>query len=115
MTRAPRHGPRDARVAAGPRAGQRADRHTAGQRRGQGLHARRGRHLRAGGAGVPAFYTATSVGTPLAEGKEVRNIDGRDYGIYFLSQDPEEHHQIGIATRHCQNAFNEQIDVCFGY
>ena len=27
------------------------------------------------------------------------DIDGRDYGIYFLSQDPEEHHQIGIATR----------------
>ena len=35
--------------------------------------------IRAGGAGIPAFYTATSVGTPLAEGKEVRNFDGRDY------------------------------------
>jgi len=35
--------------------------------------------IRAGGAGIPAFYTATSVGTPLAEGKELRNFDGRDY------------------------------------
>jgi 3-oxoadipate CoA-transferase alpha subunit len=35
--------------------------------------------IRAGGAGIPAFYTATSVGTPLAEGKEVRGFEGRDY------------------------------------
>lgn len=35
--------------------------------------------IRAGGAGIPAFYTATAVGTPLAETKEVRNFDGRDY------------------------------------
>lgn len=35
--------------------------------------------IRAGGAGIPAFYTATSVGTPLAEGKEQRTFDGRDY------------------------------------
>jgi len=35
--------------------------------------------LRAGGAGIPAFFTATGVGTVIAEGKEVRNIDGRDY------------------------------------
>ncbi len=35
--------------------------------------------LRAGGAGIPAFYTPTGVGTLVAEGKEVRNIDGRDY------------------------------------
>jgi 3-oxoadipate CoA-transferase alpha subunit len=35
--------------------------------------------LRAAGAGVPAFYTATGVGTLLAQGKEVRRIDGRDY------------------------------------
>jgi 3-oxoadipate CoA-transferase alpha subunit len=35
--------------------------------------------IRSGGAGVPAFYTATAVGTPLAEGKEVRNFNGRDY------------------------------------
>ncbi|MDB2426221.1 CoA transferase subunit A [bacterium] len=35
--------------------------------------------IRAGGAGIPAFYTPTGVGTKVAEGKEVRNIDGRDY------------------------------------
>ena len=35
--------------------------------------------IRAGGAGIPAFFTATSVNTPLAEGKEQRNFEGRDY------------------------------------
>ncbi len=39
--------------------------------------------IRAGGAGVPAFYTATSVGTPLAEGKEVRNFKDRDYVLEY--------------------------------
>lgn len=33
--------------------------------------------IRAGGAGIAAFYTPTGVGTPFAEGKEVREIDGR--------------------------------------
>ena len=33
--------------------------------------------LRAGGAGIPAFYTPTGYGTPVAENKEVREIDGR--------------------------------------
>jgi 3-oxoacid CoA-transferase subunit A len=35
--------------------------------------------IRAGGAGIPAFFTATGVGTLVAEGKEIRNFDGRDY------------------------------------
>ena len=35
--------------------------------------------LRAGGAGIPGFFTPTGVGTLIAEGKEVRNFDGRDY------------------------------------
>jgi 3-oxoadipate CoA-transferase, alpha subunit len=35
--------------------------------------------LRAAGAGVPAFYTATAAGTKLAHGKEQREIDGRTY------------------------------------
>ncbi len=39
--------------------------------------------IRAGGAGIPAFYTATAVGTPLAEGKEVRNFAGRDYLLEY--------------------------------
>jgi 3-oxoadipate CoA-transferase alpha subunit len=35
--------------------------------------------MRAAGAGIPAFYTATAVGTLLAEGKEEREIRGRKY------------------------------------
>ncbi|MDG9882206.1 CoA transferase subunit A [Pseudomonas putida CSV86] len=35
--------------------------------------------MRAGGAGIPAFYTATGYGTPVAEGKEVRQFNGRHY------------------------------------
>lgn len=41
---------------------------------------------RAGGAGIPGFYTKTGVGTQVAEGKEVKQFDGEDYilerGIY---------------------------------
>lgn len=35
--------------------------------------------MRAGGAGIPAFYTATGYGTPVGEGKEVREFKGRHY------------------------------------
>jgi 3-oxoacid CoA-transferase subunit A len=35
--------------------------------------------MRAGGAGIPAFYTATGYGTPVGEGKEVRDFNGRHY------------------------------------
>jgi 3-oxoacid CoA-transferase A subunit len=35
--------------------------------------------LRAGGAGIPGFYTKTGVGTQVAEGKEVKSFDGEDY------------------------------------
>lgn len=35
--------------------------------------------IRAGGAGIPAFYTPTAVGTELAEGKEHRDFNGRTY------------------------------------
>jgi len=35
--------------------------------------------LRAGGAGIPAFFTRTAAGTKLAEGKETRTFDGREY------------------------------------
>lgn len=34
---------------------------------------------RAGGAGIPGFYTKTGVGTQVADGKEVKNFDGEDY------------------------------------
>lgn len=39
--------------------------------------------MRAAGAGIGAFYCPTGVGTPLAEGKERRTIDGRDYVLEF--------------------------------
>ena len=42
----------------------------------QGTFAER---LRAGGAGIPAFFTPTGVGTPIAEGKETREFDGKTY------------------------------------
>jgi 3-oxoacid CoA-transferase subunit A len=35
--------------------------------------------LRAGGAGIPAFFTATGVGTLIAKDKEIRNFEGREY------------------------------------
>jgi 3-oxoacid CoA-transferase subunit A len=35
--------------------------------------------MRAGGAGIPAFYTDTGFGTPVGEGKESRKFNGRDY------------------------------------
>ena len=39
--------------------------------------------LRAGGAGIPAFYTPTSVNTPLAEGKETRIFNGKPYVMEY--------------------------------
>jgi 3-oxoacid CoA-transferase subunit A len=42
----------------------------------QGTFAER---IRAGGAGIPAFYTPTGVGTVVADGKETRMIDGREF------------------------------------
>ncbi len=42
----------------------------------QGTFAER---IRAGGAGIPAFYTPTGVGTVIADGKETRVFDGREY------------------------------------
>lgn len=35
--------------------------------------------IRAGGAGIPAFFTPAGIGTPVAEGKETRTFDGRQY------------------------------------
>ena len=46
--------------------------------------------IRAGGAGIPAFYTATSVNTPLAEGKEIREFNGQTYVM-----------ELGIKADYC--------------
>lgn len=35
--------------------------------------------IRAGGAGIPAFFTPAGVGTPISEGKEIRTFQGKDY------------------------------------
>lgn len=44
--------------------------------------------IRAGGAGIPAFYTPTGVGTQLGDGKETRIFDGRPYILeYALTAD----------------------------
>lgn len=39
--------------------------------------------IRAAGAGIGAFFCPTGVGTPLAEGRETRTIDGRDYVLEY--------------------------------
>lgn len=39
--------------------------------------------MRAAGAGIGAFFGPTGVGTPLAEGKELRTIHGRDYVLEY--------------------------------
>jgi len=39
--------------------------------------------IRAAGAGIGAFYTPTGYGTPMAEGKEIREIDGRHYVLEY--------------------------------
>ena len=39
--------------------------------------------MRAAGAGIGAFFCPTGAGTPLADGKELRTIDGRDYVLEF--------------------------------
>ncbi len=39
--------------------------------------------MRAAGAGIGAFFCPTGVGTPLAEGRELRTIDGRDYVLEY--------------------------------
>jgi 3-oxoadipate CoA-transferase alpha subunit len=39
--------------------------------------------IRAGGAGIPAFYTPSSVGTPLGEGKETREFSGKTYVMEY--------------------------------
>ena len=44
--------------------------------------------IRAGGSGIPAFYTPSAFGTPLGEDKEVRSFNGRDYILeYGLTSD----------------------------
>lgn len=63
--------------------------------------------LRAAGAGVPAFYTATAVGTILAAGKEVRAFDGRDFVLERALPGDVALVQAWIADRHGNLAYRE--------
>lgn len=69
--------------------------------------------LRAGGAGIPAFYTPTGYGTPVAEGKEVREIDGRHYilehairGDFAIVKGWKADHFGNVMYRHTAQNFN---------
>ena len=53
--------------------------------------------IRAGAAGIPAFFTPTAVGTPLADGKELREFDGRNYVM-------EQWLKADFALIKCENA-----------
>jgi 3-oxoadipate CoA-transferase alpha subunit len=63
--------------------------------------------IRAGGAGIPAFYTPTSVGTPLAEGKEQREFDGRSYVLEHGLRADFALIKAEVADRHGNLLFNK--------
>ncbi len=69
--------------------------------------------MRAGGAGIPAFFTATGVGTPVAEGKEVREFHGRKYlmeesitGDFAIVKGWKADHFGNVIYRHTAQNFN---------
>ncbi len=69
--------------------------------------------MRAGGAGIPAFFTATGYGTPVAEGKEVREFNGRKYileeaitGDFAIVKGWKADHFGNVVYRHTAQNFN---------
>lgn len=69
--------------------------------------------MRAGGAGIPAFFTATGYGTPIAEGKEVREFNGRPYileqaitGDFAIVKGWKADHYGNVIYRHTAQNFN---------
>ncbi|AWM92984.1 succinyl-CoA--3-ketoacid-CoA transferase [Pseudomonas sp. 31-12] len=69
--------------------------------------------MRAGGAGIPAFFTATGVGTPVADGKEVREFHGRKYlmeesitGDFAIVKGWKADHFGNVIYRHTAQNFN---------
>jgi len=69
--------------------------------------------MRAGGAGIPAFYTATGYGTPIGEGKEVREFNGRKYileegitGDYAIVKGWKADRYGNVIYRHTAQNFN---------
>ncbi|MCU1717188.1 CoA transferase subunit A [Pseudomonas sp. 5P_3.1_Bac2] len=72
--------------------------------------------LRAGGAGIPAFFTATGYGTPVAEGKEVREFNGRQYilepaitGDFAIVRGWKADHYGNVIYRHTAQNFNPLV------
>lgn len=72
--------------------------------------------LRAGGAGIPAFYTATGFGTPVGDGKETRKFDGRDYileesitGDFAIVKGWKADRYGNVVYRHTAQNFNPMI------
>lgn len=72
--------------------------------------------LRAGGAGIPAFFTATGYGTPVAEGKEIREINGRHYileqaitGDFAIVKGWKADHFGNVIYRHTAQNFNPVV------
>src|SRR5580704_15532703 len=63
--------------------------------------------IRAGGAGIPAFYTPAGVGTVVAEGKETREFDGRPYrrkpGLSQDSAQFQSHDGDGCQNHSCRS------------
>lgn len=71
--------------------------------------------MRAGGAGIPAFYTATGVGTPVAEGKDTRAFNGREYlleesitGDFAIVKGWKADRYGNVVYRHTAQNFNPQ-------
>ncbi|HAO00539.1 MAG TPA: succinyl-CoA--3-ketoacid-CoA transferase [Halomonas sp.] len=72
--------------------------------------------MRAGGAGIPAFYTATGYGTPIAEGKEERVFDGRHYileeaikGDFAIVKGWKADRYGNVMYRHTAQNFNPMV------
>lgn len=72
--------------------------------------------LRAGGAGIPAFFTATGYGTPVADGKEVREFNGRPHilepsitGDFAIVKGWKADHFGNVIYRHTAQNFNPMV------
>ncbi|SES15728.1 3-oxoacid CoA-transferase subunit A [Vreelandella subterranea] len=72
--------------------------------------------MRAGGAGIPAFYTATGYGTPIGEGKEVREFNGRPHileeaitGDFAIVKGWKADRYGNVMYRHTAQNFNPMV------
>ncbi|WP_220814316.1 CoA transferase subunit A [Pseudomonas paralcaligenes] len=72
--------------------------------------------MRAGGAGIPAFFTATGYGTSVADGKEVREFNGRSYilesaitGDFAIVKGWKADHYGNVIYRHTAQNFNPLV------